>query len=164
MMTSSNENIFRVTGPLCGECTGHRWIPRTKPVTRSFDVFFDLRLEQQLSKQWRRWWFETPSRSLWRRCNENHVIQWHARVRGEIFTGNKTESIGCWQGRVIICWIQSEQKSFPLQFCTGDTAFHSTSKQNYCNVINDSCDRIDPFGFIVWATYENKLGVTVRVG
>ena len=30
MMTSSNGNIFRVTGPLCGEFTGHRWIPRTK--------------------------------------------------------------------------------------------------------------------------------------
>ena len=28
MMTSSNENIFRVTGPVCGEFTGHRWIPR----------------------------------------------------------------------------------------------------------------------------------------
>ena len=27
-MTSSNGNIFRVTGPLCGEFTGHRWIPR----------------------------------------------------------------------------------------------------------------------------------------
>ena len=35
---------FRVTGNLCGEFTGPRWIPRTKPVTRSFDVFFDLRL------------------------------------------------------------------------------------------------------------------------
>ena len=30
MMTSSNGNIFRVTGPLCGEFTGHRWIPQTK--------------------------------------------------------------------------------------------------------------------------------------
>ena len=30
MMTSSNGNIFRVTGPLCGEFTGLRWIPRTK--------------------------------------------------------------------------------------------------------------------------------------
>ena len=30
MMTSSNGNIFRVSGPLCGEFTGHRWIPRTK--------------------------------------------------------------------------------------------------------------------------------------
>ena len=30
MMTSSNGNIFRVTDPLCGEFTGHRWIPRKK--------------------------------------------------------------------------------------------------------------------------------------
>ena len=30
MMTSSNGNISRVTGPLCGEFTGHRWIPLTK--------------------------------------------------------------------------------------------------------------------------------------
>ena len=29
-MTSSNDNIFRVTGPLWGESTGHRWIPLTK--------------------------------------------------------------------------------------------------------------------------------------
>ena len=30
VLTSSNGNIFRVTGPLCGEFTGLRWIPRTK--------------------------------------------------------------------------------------------------------------------------------------
>ena len=30
MMTSSNGSICRVTGPLCGEFTGHRWIPPTK--------------------------------------------------------------------------------------------------------------------------------------
>ena len=30
MMTSSNGDIFRVTGPLCGELTGHRLIPLTK--------------------------------------------------------------------------------------------------------------------------------------
>ena len=30
MMTSSNGNIFRATGHLCGEFTGPRWIPRTK--------------------------------------------------------------------------------------------------------------------------------------
>ena len=27
---AGNENIFRWTGLLCGECTGARWIPRTK--------------------------------------------------------------------------------------------------------------------------------------
>ena len=30
MMTSWNGNTFRVTGPLCGEFPGHRWIPLTK--------------------------------------------------------------------------------------------------------------------------------------
>ena len=167
MMTSSDGNIFRVTGHLCGEFTGHRWIPHTKasdaklwcflwstpegtvennrgagdlrrhradyngivmfyqriepfmcriyvrkhtctsisiipgywevawwrhqmetfsallaicagtgefpaqrPVTRSFDVYFDLRLNKRLSKQWWGWWFEALSCSLWRHCNE----------------------------------------------------------------------------------------------
>ena len=48
MMTSSNGNIFRVTGHWCEECTGHRWIPRT--MKRSVDVFFHLRLNRRLSK------------------------------------------------------------------------------------------------------------------
>ena len=30
MMTSSNRNIFHITGPLCGEFTSHWWIPHTK--------------------------------------------------------------------------------------------------------------------------------------
>ena len=30
IMTSSNQNSFRVTGHLCGEFTGQRWIPLTK--------------------------------------------------------------------------------------------------------------------------------------
>ena len=49
MMKSSNESIFRVTGHLCGEFTGHRWIPAQRPETRSFDVFFDLWLNKRLS-------------------------------------------------------------------------------------------------------------------
>ena len=43
--------------------------PTQRPVTRSFDVFFDLRLNKQLSKQSWGWWFETLSGSLWRQCN-----------------------------------------------------------------------------------------------
>ena len=74
MMTSSNGNIFRVTGPLCGEFTGAGEFPTQRPVTRSFDVFFDLRLNKRLSKQPWGWWFETPSRSLWRHCNASIII------------------------------------------------------------------------------------------
>ena len=51
MMTSSNGNIFRVTGPLCGEFTGPGDFPAQRPVTRSFDVSFDLRPNKRLSKQ-----------------------------------------------------------------------------------------------------------------
>ena len=43
--------------------------PSQRPVTRSFDVFFDLCLIKRLNKQSRRRWFETPARSLWRHCN-----------------------------------------------------------------------------------------------
>ena len=39
------------------------------PVTRSFDVFFELRLNKRLRKQWWCWWFDTPSRPLWRHSN-----------------------------------------------------------------------------------------------
>ena len=45
--------------------------PSQRPVTRSFVVFFDLRLSKWLSKPPRRLWFETPLRSLWRHCNEH---------------------------------------------------------------------------------------------
>ena len=68
MMTSSNENIFRVTGPLCGEFTGE--FPAQRPVMRSFDVFFDLRLDKRFSKQSWGWWFEMLVRPLWRLSNE----------------------------------------------------------------------------------------------
>ena len=73
MMMSSNGNIFRITGPLCGEFTGHGEFPTQRPVTQSFDVFFDL--NKRLSKQPWGWWFETPSWSLWRQCNVSTLRQ-----------------------------------------------------------------------------------------
>ena len=47
--------------------------PAQRPVTLSFDVFFDLRLNKRLSKQSWGWWFETLSRPSWR----------HRDVRGD---------------------------------------------------------------------------------
>ena len=40
--------------------------PTQRPVTRSFDVFFDLRPNKRLSTQSWGWWSETPSHSFWR--------------------------------------------------------------------------------------------------
>ena len=51
--------------PVSGE------FPAQRPVTRSFDVMFDLRMNQQLGKQSWGWWFETLPRPLWRHCNIN---------------------------------------------------------------------------------------------
>ena len=53
--------------------------PTQRPVTWSFDVFFDLRLNKWFSKQSWGWWFETLSPPLWR--HRNGVISvpggWH---------------------------------------------------------------------------------------
>ena len=68
-MTSSNGSIFRVTGHLCGEFTGPRWLPHAKVVTQNFNVFFVLHPNKLLSKQSWGGWFETQSRPLWRHCN-----------------------------------------------------------------------------------------------
>ena len=57
--------VWTGNSPVTGE------FPAQRPVTQRFDVFFDLRLDQYLSKQWRRWWFKTPLRSLWRHCNDD---------------------------------------------------------------------------------------------
>ena len=43
--------------------------PAQRPVTRSFGVFFDLRLNKRLSKQSRGWCFKTLPRPLWHHCN-----------------------------------------------------------------------------------------------
>ena len=71
MMTSSNGNIFRVTGPLCGEFTGHRWIPLTKASDAELWCFLWSAPEWTVEQIKWVWWFETPSRSLWRHCNDN---------------------------------------------------------------------------------------------
>ena len=59
-------------------CAGNSTVPgefpTQRPVTRSFDVFFDLRLNKRLSKQPWGWWFETLSRPLWRHRNEHLTL------------------------------------------------------------------------------------------
>ena len=62
--------------PVTGE------FPAQRPVARSFDVFFDLRPNKQLSKQWCGWWFDTPSHPLWLHCNatgseHEKLMSWH---------------------------------------------------------------------------------------
>ena len=52
-----------------GNSPVHGEFPAQRPVTWSFDVFFDLRLKKWLSKQSWGCWFETLSLPLWRHRN-----------------------------------------------------------------------------------------------
>ena len=84
--TTSNDTWYtwwrhqmEIFSALLALCAGNSPVtgefPAQSPVTRSFNVFFDLCLNKQLRKQSRRLWFETPSRSLWRHCNENYFLK-----------------------------------------------------------------------------------------
>ena len=53
--------------PVTGE------FPPQRPVTRSVDVSFDLRLNKRLSKQFCGWRFGTPSPPLWCHCYERSL-------------------------------------------------------------------------------------------
>ena len=63
-------NAMEAFSALLAFCAGDRWIPRTKASDTELWYFFDLRLSKRLNKQSKRSWFETPSRSLWRHCND----------------------------------------------------------------------------------------------
>ena len=92
--------------------------PSQRPVMRSFDVFFDLRLSKWLSEQLRCWWFEMPSRSLWCHCisietidrqllllNQNQpnvICTWFldlnlGHYHWEKLNPKKTKKVACWQ-------------------------------------------------------------------
>ena len=57
--------------PVSGE------FPAQRPVTWSFDVFFDLYLNKHLSKQSWGWWFQMLSCPLWRHCNDYLHREFH---------------------------------------------------------------------------------------
>ena len=59
-------SICAGNSPVAGE------FPAQRPVARSFDIIFDLRLNKRLSKQSWGWWFGTLSCPLWRQCNVWH--------------------------------------------------------------------------------------------
>ena len=65
--------------------------PLQMPVTRSFDVFFDLRLNKRLNKQSWGWWFETPSHSLWLYCN---ACSWLCAAFSNTFQTHHSKEFG----------------------------------------------------------------------
>ena len=91
---------------LCTSCqTGSRWVQQNPIGVKStlvqvmawcmwsFDVFFDLCLNKQLSIQSWGWWFETPSHWLWRHCND---YKWFGNLVS-VGTVNETETVAIWR-------------------------------------------------------------------
>ena len=64
--------------------------PTQRPVTRCFDVYFDLRLNKRLSKQSWGWWFERLPRPLWRHSNASHSTMFYMGIEND-----NTYSIKC---------------------------------------------------------------------
>ena len=82
--------------PVTGE------FPAQRPMTRSFNVFFGLRLNIRLSEQPRGWWFETQSRPLWCHCN----------VIGMDFSGSSP--LWLMAREVAIGWHHVEYSALPI--------------------------------------------------
>ena len=78
-------------------CAGNSLVPgefpTQRPVTRSFEVYFDLRPNKRLSKQSWGWWFETQSRPLWRHRNVQVMI-WHCLIQWWLFYWRIYASLG----------------------------------------------------------------------
>ena len=97
--------------------------PLQRPVTRSFDVFFDLRLNKRLSKQSRHRWFETPPRSLWRHCNV-----WPKFIQRTSVSFRSQQYKGQSQCQILRIFVKPENYPVPANKHTRLT-FHRTYKK-----------------------------------
>ena len=110
--------------------------PAQRPMTRSFDIFFDLRLNNWLSKQSWGWWSETLSHPLWRHRNEwsslyrdNPMLSDNICPRPKFLSGKCLLSVHCLRigmDKIIknhenpaiflsnLVWYKSRTRSFPL--------------------------------------------------
>ena len=82
MMKSWNGNIFRITGPLCGEFIGHRWIPLTSASDAQLWCIIWSAPERAFSTHSGRQWFQTASRSIWRHCSTDEAFRSAGAVCG----------------------------------------------------------------------------------
>ena len=101
-MTSSNGNIFSVTGPLCGELPITGEFPTQRPGMRSFDVFFDPHRVNG--------WVNNPKAGDFRRRRAHYdVTVIHPSPQCRIYTPANTVSIGSVMAcRQAITWTDAD--------------------------------------------------------
>ena len=118
--------------PVTGE------FPSQRSVTRSFDIFFYLCLNERLSKQSKRQWFETPSHPLLRHCNrkvEGSPTCWFLVFCGFVFLKAITVDVLFFSRR--LCSGNHMTYSFPgnetaNSICTCDPGYQLTSDGHLC--------------------------------
>ena len=92
--------------PVTGEITSQR------PVTRSFGVFFDLRLNKWSSKQSWGWTFQMLLRSLWLHCNALHRRVELGLTKGQYYRALMFSLLAtptsCWINSPVACYLICE--------------------------------------------------------
>ena len=79
------ETFSALLTPCVGNSPVTGAFPSQRPVTWSFDAFFDLRLNKRLNKKSRRRWFETQLCPLGRHCNVKKDEQPKKYAHGSCF-------------------------------------------------------------------------------
>ena len=77
---------------------------KKKPVMRSFDVFFDLRLNKRWTDNRDSSDYYTPSRSLWHHCNVMTYVRKVPQVVPSIPRHRHRRPGRCWRQTLCGCW------------------------------------------------------------
>ena len=88
MICYHDDDQMETFSAILGLCAGNSPVtgefPAQRPVTRTFDVFFELCLNKRLSKPLWGWWFEMPSCPLWRHCKFINACTWIYQPIGDV--------------------------------------------------------------------------------
>ena len=114
MMTSSNGNIFRVTGPLCGEFTGHRWLPHTKAIDAELWCFL-------WSAPWINGWVNNREAGDLRRHRAHYDVI--VMVKG-------TRNVLIYR-HVVMCWNIAAETKLPIFRRRNVQMHHPKRKQKF---------------------------------
>ena len=114
LMTSSSGNFFHVTGPLWGESIGTSGFPSQRPVTQSFDIFFDC--------AWTNVWANSGyTGDLKRSCFHHDVTAMFYCIQCSYF---------------IHCYLQGFDLSDMKIYCIEEMAFSGLPNLRYLYLIN----------------------------
>ena len=96
------ETFFALLAICAGNSPVTDEFPAQRPVTRSFDVFVDLRLNKRLSKQSWGWWFKTLTRPWWHRCNDRETKAVHYRYVATVMGTCNRQSIAIYESPIFM--------------------------------------------------------------